>query len=84
MKQMALSGERVGSRCFDAGAEVERVCVEGLVRLGFEGRSWDKIMASHKETGLIAWIDRYWYWLVIAFGVACMLALDFWHPILGG
>lgn len=41
-------------------------------------------MSSHKETGLIAWMDRYWYWLVIAFGIACMLGLDFWHPILGG
>ena len=41
-------------------------------------------MSSQEKRGWIALFDRYWYWLVIAFGVACMLGLDFWHPILGG
>lgn len=39
---------------------------------------------SHKKKGLVAWVDCYWYWLVIAFGVACMLGIDLWHPVLGG
>jgi hypothetical protein len=29
------------------------------------------------------WIDTYWWLLVIAFGVVCVLALDFWHPLSG-
>ena len=40
-------------------------------------------MTSHEKRGLIVWVDRYWYLLVIAFGVACMLGLDLWHPVLG-
>jgi hypothetical protein len=41
-------------------------------------------MSSHNKKGIVAWVDCYWYWLVIAFGVACMLGIDFWHPVLGG
>ena len=51
--------------------------------LRFQAGAWNEIMASHQKTGLIAWVDRYWYWLVIAFGVACMLGIDFWHPLSG-
>jgi hypothetical protein len=39
---------------------------------------------AHDKKGLIALIDRYWYWFLIAFGVACMLGVALWHPILGG
>ena len=42
--------------------------------------SKELLMAHEKPK----WYDRYWYWFVIAFGIACMLGLDFWHPILGG
>jgi len=26
-------------------------------------------------------MDRNWFWLVIAFGAACVAAIDFWHPL---
>ncbi len=26
------------------------------------------------------WLDRNWYWLVIGFGVVCVLGIDFFHP----
>jgi hypothetical protein len=29
------------------------------------------------------WIDRYWWIFVIAFGVACVLWLDLFHPLSG-
>jgi hypothetical protein len=28
-----------------------------------------------------SWLDRWWFLLVILFGVICVLALDFWHPV---
>ena len=34
-------------------------------------------MAHEEKTH---WLDRNWYWLLITFGVCCMLALDFCHP----
>jgi hypothetical protein len=30
----------------------------------------------HKES----WLDRHWYWLVIAVGVLFVSVLDSWHP----
>jgi len=27
-----------------------------------------------------SWLDRNWSWLVIAFAVICVSAIDFWHP----
>jgi hypothetical protein len=47
--------------------------------LSYDFREGVLLMAHEKAK----WYDRYWYWFVIAFGVACMLGLDFWHPVLG-
>jgi hypothetical protein len=33
----------------------------------------------HKQS----WLERYWWLLVIAFGIICILCLDFWHPMSG-
>jgi hypothetical protein len=38
-------------------------------------------MASHEKA---RWIDRYWWLFLIAFGVACMLGVALWNPVLGG
>jgi len=46
--------------------------------LGYDS-SKELLMAHEKPK----WYDRYWYWFVIAFGIACMLGIDFWHPVLG-
>lgn len=45
-----------------------------------EGAS-DKIMASHEKA---RWIECYWWLFLIAFGIACMLGVALWHPVLGG
>ena len=28
-----------------------------------------------------SWLDRWWFLLVILFGVICVLTLDLWHPV---
>jgi len=38
-------------------------------------------MASHEKAGLI---DRFWWLFLIAFGIACVMGICFWHPVLGG
>lgn len=27
-----------------------------------------------------SWLERHWYWVVIAFGVAFVMLLNFFHP----
>jgi hypothetical protein len=38
-------------------------------------------MTSHEKA---RWIDRYWWLFLIGFGVACMLGVALWNPVLGG
>jgi hypothetical protein len=32
------------------------------------------------QTDRESWLDRHWYWLVIAVGVLFVSVLDSWHP----
>lgn len=50
------------------------------VWLRYDFKQGELLMAHEKPK----WYDRYWYWFVIAFGIACMLGVALWHPVLGG
>lgn len=39
---------------------------------------------SMTSRGKIHWIECYWWLFLIAFGIACMLGVALWHPVLGG
>ncbi|HVG27991.1 MAG TPA: hypothetical protein VM865_10330 [Acidobacteriaceae bacterium] len=34
----------------------------------------------HGEHDSIWWLDQYWFVLLIAFGISCVLILALWHP----
>jgi hypothetical protein len=53
----------------------------GGVWVRYDFQEGELLMASHEKA---RWIECYWWLFLIAFGIACMLGLDFWHPVLGG
>jgi hypothetical protein len=37
-------------------------------------------MASHEKAG---WIERFWWLFLIAFGIACVMGINLFHPASG-
>ena len=36
---------------------------------------------EHRHPVYESWLERNWFWLVIAFGGTLVAAIDAWHPV---